>query len=198
MKKKELLIIFAKDPKKGKVKTRLAREIGSEKALSVYLRLLNKTCRIFRKTAYDVKLYFTPSKTHLKKVVPKRFELKPQRGNNLGKKMLNAFEKNKNKYGRIVIIGTDCPLVSKSLIKKAFNKLNDNQIVLGPSEDGGYYLVGLSKIHRGIFSGITWGTNKVLKQTLNKCKLLNVKPTLLKKLYDIDTASDLKKWRAKK
>lgn len=197
-KKRNLVIIFAKDPVAGRVKTRLAKEIGKDKALKVYESLLKKTFKTFEQTKHDVRAYFTPSRDNLKKLLPKRFKLLPQKGRSLGIKMFNAFKDSFKYYRKIILIGVDCPFVNKSLIQKAFASLSKHTIIIGPSKDGGYYLIGLSKPYPSIFKNISWGSNKVLKQTLKQCKLLSTKPYLLKKLYDIDTLSDYKKWRSKK
>jgi rSAM/selenodomain-associated transferase 1 len=197
-KKRNLVIIFAKDPVAGRVKTRLAKETGKRQALKVYESLLKKTFKTFKKTKYDVRVYFTPGRDNLKKLLPKRFELFPQKGRGLGSRMFNAFKDCFKYYQKIILIGVDCPFVNKGLIQKAFASLSQHSIIFGPSKDGGYYLVGLSKLYPSIFKNISWGSNKVLKQTLKQCKLLSIKPYLLKKLYDIDTVSDYKKWRSKK
>jgi rSAM/selenodomain-associated transferase 1 len=197
MKKEKLLIIFAKEPVKGKVKTRLAKQIGKEKALETYLSLLRKTFRTFKEAKHDVSVYFTPIKTNLKELAPRRFKFKQQKGKNLGSRMLNAFKEKSKKYEKTIIIGVDCPFTNKRLVNKAFASLSRYPVVLGPSHDGGYHLIGLSKSFPSIFQNISWGTNRVLRQTLKKCKLLKIKPHLLKRLYDIDTLNDLRKWRNK-
>lgn len=187
-----LLIIFAKEPEIGKVKTRLAKDIGKEKALKVYKELLKNTLATFKLTPYKVKVYFTPK----------------QKGRNLGSRMRNAFKDNLGKFNKVVLIGVDCPFLTKKIMQQAFQALNKNKIVIGPAKDGGYYLIGLRKprqlvpsqsrdsvagFHQ-LFKGISWGTNKVLQQTLKRCR---IKPFLLRKLYDIDRVNDLIKWRSK-
>jgi glycosyltransferase A (GT-A) superfamily protein (DUF2064 family) len=109
--------------------------------------------------------------------------------------MLNAFKENANKYQRIVLVGTDCPFITKGLINKAFAALSKYEIVIGPSEDGGYYLIGLAKFIPKLFKNISWSTNKVLSQTKKRCRLSKINPFLLKKLYDIDTMADYNQWR---
>jgi rSAM/selenodomain-associated transferase 1 len=195
MKKDQLLIIFAKEPELGKVKTRLGRALGKEKALKIYLWLIKKMFKTFKTTDYEVKVYFTPRNKKLKALAPKRFKFKAQKGRDLGIRMLNAFQQNINLYGKVVLIGADCPFLNKRLINRSFRALDNYDVVLGPTEDGGYHLIGLTHIFPKIFTGIAWGKNSVLRQTLRKCKLLSIKPFLLKKTYDIDTIHDLKKWR---
>lgn len=177
----ELLIIFAKEPKLGKVKTRLAKDIGQAKALKIYKQLLNKTISTFNNTPYRTKLLY----------------MSKQRGRDLGTRMLNAFKDNLIKYEKVIIIGVDCPLITRSLVRKAFQSLNSSPLVFGPAKDGGYYLTGATKALPKVFKNVDWGTHRVLKQTLEHCKLLDIKPRLLKKLYDIDTIKEYKKWRKK-
>jgi rSAM/selenodomain-associated transferase 1 len=194
MKKDKLLIIFAKEPILGKVKTRLAKDIGKEKALEIYAWLIKRVFKTFKLTDYAVKVYFTPRNKKLKALAPKRFKFRAQKGRDLGIRMLNAFKQNIDRYGKIVLIGVDCPFLNKRLINRSFCALNDYDVVLGPTEDGGYHLIGLTSVFSKIFKGIAWGKNKVLKQTLKECRLLHIKPFLLEKSYDIDTIRDLKIW----
>jgi uncharacterized protein len=173
-----LLIIFAREPKLGKVKTRLAKSIGQEKALAAYQLLLKKTLSTFKQTNYKVKIYYTAR----------------QSGRNLGSRMLNAFKDNIRKYDKIALIGVDCPFITKTIVRQSFTALSQNPLVIGPSKDGGYYLIGLTKIFPEIFKGVDWGTGKVLRQTVKRSR---IKPHLLKKLYDIDTVKDYKRWKIK-
>jgi len=176
-----LLLIFAKEPELGKVKTRLAKDLGREKALRVYQQLLKKTRSTFKRTPYKTEIYFTAR----------------QKGRDLGARMFNAFKDNLKKYNKVIIIGVDCPFITRSLVRQAFKSLDHSPLVLGPTLDGGYYLIGLTQVRPKLFRKISWGTDKVLKQTLKHCKLLGIKPVMLKKLYDIDTIKEYQKWRQK-
>ncbi|NQU17053.1 MAG: glycosyltransferase [Candidatus Saganbacteria bacterium] len=193
-----LLIIFTKNPKLGKVKSRLAKDLGNQKALKIYQYLLNNIQNKFIKSKFDVMIYYSGGSDN----IPKKYKLNPQKGKDLGQKMYNAFKKNSKKYKKIIIIGTDCPFIGKRIVNKAFRALNRNQVVLGPSEDGGYYLIGLSRgnlrQYRRGFQKISWSTSKVLPQTLKQFKFLGIKPFLLEKLYDIDTIKEYKRWKRKR
>jgi glycosyltransferase A (GT-A) superfamily protein (DUF2064 family) len=90
----------------------------------------------------------------------------------------------------VVTIGTDCPLVDKEIINSAFAALESKQCVLGPSLDGGYYLIGLSLLKKEVFKGISWGTKKVFSQTLDRLKRTKMNYYILKSLFDIDTSQD--------
>ena len=110
--------------------------------------------------------------------------------------MLNAFKDSVSlKYAKTVIIGTDCLEINNSIISKSFDLLDDIDLVLGPATDGGYYLIGLKTIIEPLFKNISWSTDKVLKQTLNKAKELNIEYKFLDFLSDIDTLEDLNNYK---
>jgi rSAM/selenodomain-associated transferase 1 len=125
----------------------------------------------------------------------KIYEKNIQTGNDLGDKMKNAFATvfgNRNK--KLVIIGTDCPDLNASVIMNAYVYLEDHDIVIGPASDGGYYLLGMKKLHPRLFEKIDWSTEKVLAQTLKICESSNLSTFLLPELSDIDDENDLKKY----
>lgn len=182
------LIIFIKNPVKGKVKTRLAATIGDEKALEVYLKLIDYTLNLAKTLNVEVNLFFSDlvisdypfSKKHL------------QKGNDLGEKMKNAFEKCFDEGGKnVVIIGTDCAELTKKIIDEAFEKLNNDSAVIGPALDGGYYLLGMNQFYPTIFDGIEWSTSTVFKETKMILMKENIPLAILPVLRDIDTEEDL-------
>ena len=186
------LIIFIKNPVKGKVKTRLAATIGDDMALEIYKKLLKHTLDIVEHVAVDKFLFFSDTieesigfvNTPVYKVI--------QSGNNLGDKMSNAFERLfKNKYKRIIIIGTDCPGITANILEEAFSKLNDKDVVIGPAVDGGYYLIGVNQEQSNLFDNIEWSTSAVLNSTIGRCKKNNLSYTLLEELSDVDEEKDL-------
>ncbi|MGH7889997.1 MAG: TIGR04282 family arsenosugar biosynthesis glycosyltransferase, partial [Thermodesulfobacteriota bacterium] len=120
------------------------------------------------------------------------FSLLPQRGNSLGQKMASAFDTVFSLgVEKAVIIGTDCIDISVEIISEAFDSLQTTDVVLGPAQDGGYYLLGLTKQNPEIFNNIDWGTEFVLPQTLKKIKEKRLHFELLKTLRDVDKVSDL-------
>lgn len=178
------LIIFIKNPVKGKVKTRLAATIGDEKALEVYLKLIDYTLNLAKSLNVEVNLFFSDlvisdypfSKKHL------------QKGNDLGEKMKNAFEKCFDEGGKkVVIIGTDCAELTKEMIDEAFEKLNNNSVVIGPALDGGYYLLAMNQFYPDIFVGIEWSTSSVFDETKKIVDRKNISLAILPTLRDIDT-----------
>ena len=197
-KNQNALIIFVKYPEPGKVKTRLANKIGKENAAKIYS-LLAKF--IINKLAlskhYETFIFFTPENKKEETVSwigNHKIKYYAQKGKSLGDKISSAFKqcfelKRKN----IVIIGTDCIEIDQGEILKTLKMLEKNEfeIVIGPSNDGGYYLLGLSKYHNFLFDQIDWSTNKVFDQTISKINIRNLKYGLLKEKNDIDEFQDI-------
>ncbi|GMQ23550.1 TIGR04282 family arsenosugar biosynthesis glycosyltransferase [Algoriphagus sp. oki45] len=187
---KTALIIFQKNPELGKVKTRLAAGIGDRKALQIYLNLIQLTFQEAEKTGFDVLVFYSS-------FIPEsesRFGYQAfiQKGNDLGEKMENAFhEVIAMGYSKAIIIGTDCPELSTEILLEAESKLETNEVVIGPAEDGGYYLLGLKSLHPELFRSIAWSTGSVLKETLGRARAFRLKSELLVQLSDLDTEEDL-------
>jgi uncharacterized protein len=189
---KELLIIFIKNPELGKVKTRLAATLGPEKALIIYNQLLSHTREITEKLPLPQALYysdFIPAKDSWDSQV---FRKQVQSGSNLGDRMLRAFQEGFNEgYNRICIIGSDCFELTSEIILNAFKKLEEHDVVIGPAEDGGYYLLGMQELQPYLFANKSWSTEAVLQQTLDEIKLKGLSVALLPTLTDVDEEKDL-------
>ena len=188
---KNLLIIFTRNPELGKVKTRLAKTIGNENALSIYKTLLFQTERAVREINCD-KTVFYSEKISDKDIWDNFiYKKRQQNGENLGERMLNAFsEAFKSNYEKVIIIGSDLYDLLPNHINEAFQMLKNNDVVLGPAHDGGYYLIGMNFLISQVFKNKIWGSSTVLKETLND---LNDKSVyLLETLNDIDVYHDLK------
>ena len=187
---KNLIIVFTRNPELGKVKTRLAKTIGDESALNIYKFLLEHTEKTIRNIDSDKAVYYSFKIRDNDIWDNAIYQKKQQLGRDLGLRMFNAFENGfSNNYEKIIIIGSDLLDLHPSHINEAFNKLDNRDVVIGPAEDGGYYLLGLKFIPSNIFSNKAWGTSSVLKDTLDDLKSLNVH--LLKELNDIDTFDDI-------
>ncbi len=186
-----LLIIFAKNPELGKVKTRLAADIGDKKALEIYRFLLQYTAVQTEKLSVGKRLYFSEKISKTGIFSDEIFSKKIQKGKDLGERMENAFrDAFLEKYRKVVIIGTDLPEITTELLNKAFRVLDENDYVFGPAKDGGYYLLGMKCLHSALFQNINWSTATVLEESLVKIsKKKTVK--LLKPLNDIDTIEDI-------
>ncbi len=184
------LIIFLRKPELGRVKTRLAKGIGDEKALLAYNLLSKKTFDITKNLKADIFPFFKPEKPE--NTFWNKDFAQIQEGNDLGECMKNAFqlvfERN---YKKVIIIGSDCYSLSSETLEKAFYSLQNHDFTIGPSEDGGYYLLGMKKLAPELFSDIEWSNEAVFQKTLDKIGDRSVH--ILETLNDIDTLEDLKK-----
>jgi len=186
------LIIFAKNPELGKVKTRLAATIGDAKALEVYKELLSYTCDISSKTNTEKVVFYSNKIEQGDLWDDAGFEQAVQQGEDLGERMANAIE-NKFNDNKVVIIGTDCKELTADIIDQAFKTLDFVDVVIGPAQDGGYYLIGMKSLELNLFENIHWSTSQVLDETIGKINTRKLSFLLLKTLSDIDTEEDLKK-----
>jgi len=184
------LIIFIKNPEKGKVKTRLAKTEGEDFALRTYLALQQKTKEVALKTNAEAFLFYSNEINTTDDWDNLRFKKLLQQGQTLGSKMKTAFEEVLKISDKAVIIGSDCYDISEEIIETAFSKLEEYDVVFGPANDGGYYLLGMSKLHPELFEDIEWSTEKVLKDSIKNLKEKSY--FLLQELIDIDTIDDLK------
>lgn len=188
---KSLILIFTRNPELGKVKTRLAASIGDQNALEIYVQLLEHTKKVALETPYDKQVLYSEAINTNDMWEAASFQKKLQVGEDLGDRMYNAFQGGFNAgYEKIVIIGSDLIALESSDISTAISKLDDNDIVIGPAEDGGYYLLGMKKVPENIFTNKEWGTDTVLADTL--LDITNLKYHLLKEKNDIDTYEDIK------
>jgi len=191
-----LLLIFIKNPEPGKVKTRLAATIGNQKAYQIYLNLLKHTLRVAQQLKVNKQVWYSAFINTEDFINEPEFEKKLQQGDNLGERMFHAFADGFDEGCKnIVIIGSDCPDVTPSLLNQAFEELTTHDMVIGPSADGGYYLLGMNKLRADLFSDIDWSTEHVLDQTIAKAESLSLSISFLRELNDIDTIEDLKKAR---
>jgi uncharacterized protein len=187
------LIIFVKNPELGKVKTRLAKTIGDEKALQIYLRLLEHTRKISSKVAVNQAVYYTDFIDSNDIWSESQFRKYLQTGYDLGERMQNAFATAFDEgFEKVVIIGSDCPQLNQAHIQQAFDELLTHDVVIGPAVDGGYYLLGMSQLIPELFTNKLWSSDQVLRQTLADLNRLEYSYYLLDELRDIDTAEDLK------
>ena len=188
---KNLLLIFTRNPELGKVKTRLAKTVGDDTALEIYKFLLQKTRAISLKVTSDTSVYYSVKVRSIELWDSENYQKYQQVGEDLGIRMLNAFKDSFGAgYKKVVIIGSDLYDLTSENIEKAFTELDDNDVVLGPAQDGGYYLLGMNSLNSKIFKDKNWGTETVRKDTLADLK--DKKVHLLKELNDIDVFEDVK------
>ncbi|RKS55108.1 hypothetical protein BC962_0064 [Gillisia mitskevichiae] len=195
MNSKNLLLIFTRNPELGKVKTRLAKDVGDQTAFDIYKFLLDHTLTITKTLAVTKEVYYS-EKIHNNDIWDEAlYNKKLQKGKDLGERMKNAFASGfKNGYTNIIIIGSDMYDMSSEDLMLAFQKLEETDYVIGPAEDGGYYLLGMRKLNSVIFEDKEWGTQTVLKDTLQD--LDQESKTLLAVKNDVDYFSDIKEHRA--
>ncbi len=190
------LIIFLRAPELGKVKTRLAATLGPEKALAIYLDLCQMTRRAAEQYPGPCYLYFSdhiPAKLdwHVE-----HFVIHLQKTGDLGARMSDAFETVLAKHGAALIIGTDCPGLDVGVLQTAAENLKTHDAVIGPAEDGGYYLLGLKKTHPSLFENMPWSTDEVCSLTQARLGDLGWTYGLGPVLSDVDTEEDWLRWCA--
>jgi hypothetical protein len=185
------IIVFVKNAVPGKVKTRLAKTIGDKEALEVYLRLLGITKKEVLKVDAKKEVWYAWEIGKDDIWEENNFAKKTQTEGDLGKKMKHAFNQSfKSGSDKIVLIGSDCPTLTSKIMGEAFAKLDDNDVVFGPSEDGGYYLIGMSSFKPEVLEGIDWSTEKVMEQTEQQARENNISLAKLEPLNDIDNEED--------
>ena len=199
---KNALIIFIKNPALGKVKTRLAKTLGDEKALEIYLELsritrenaaILSTGLLRERGGSEVQTYvfysdFIDNNDDWSNDI---FEKRVQSGEDLGDRMSNAFQEILQHHQHVCIIGSDCPTLSVDILNQSFDMLQNHDFVVGPSTDGGYYLLGIScEKYEFVFKNMAWSTENVLSETLNRIAQNDKTIALLPTLTDVDEEKD--------
>ena len=186
------LIIFAKNPVLGKTKTRLAKSIGHENALKIYLHLLEHTARETIKVPVSRHIYYSSFIEKDDIFLDGDFNKNIQKGTDLGERMYEAFKDIFGQWAeKVIIIGTDCPGLTGEIINDAFAKLDHADAVIGPAEDGGYYLLGFKDLKKEFFMNKEWSSENVMLDTLLDFNKLNLKYEMLIALNDVDYEKDL-------
>ncbi len=187
---KNLLLIFTRNPELGKVKTRLAKDVGDQNALTIYEMLLNHTHQISEPANATKQVWYSENIQEEDIWSEGNFQKHLQVGKDLGARMQLAFQKGfQSGYQNIIIIGSDLYDIETRDIDLAFQKLEDHGTVVGPAEDGGYYLLGLTEMIPALFEDKPWGTDTVLQKTLQDLK--NIQYELLEEKNDVDYWSDV-------
>nr|AOE13151.1 putative glycosyl transferase [uncultured bacterium] len=187
---KNLLLVFTRNPELGKVKTRLAKTVGNATALKIYIFLLERTRDISVKVSADKAVYYSVKVRENDIWDASIFQKHQQVGEDLGIRMLHAFKNGfKAGYEKVMIIGSDLYDLTAETIENAFIALENNEVVIGPAEDGGYYLLGMNSLEEKVFKNKDWGTETVRKDTLEDLK--DKKVFLLGELNDVDVFEDI-------
>jgi rSAM/selenodomain-associated transferase 1 len=186
------LIILAKAPRPGTVKTRLARDLGADQACAAYRQIVAK---LFSELdgLKSVEIRFTPGDAR-EEVTPWQrpgWRLTPQGSGDLGQRLQTAFaDAFEAGFKRVVAIGSDCPTLTAGDVESSWAALDNYDAVIGPALDGGYWLIALRAPCPELFQGISWSTADVLPQTVSRAKAAGLKVKLLRERRDIDSAAD--------
>jgi rSAM/selenodomain-associated transferase 1 len=188
------LLIFIKNPELGKAKTRLAQSVGAEQALKIYLALLGHTCQLAQAVDAQRMLFYSSFIDEKDQWLNKDFSKYLQASGGLGERMSAAFAQAfAAQGGPVLIIGSDCAQLTPAIVTQGIKALETHDFVIGPAEDGGYYLLGMKEFHPEVFQDIAWSTENVLPQTLEIISSNSWSHTLLPVLSDIDYEEDWEK-----
>lgn len=197
MKSEEALIVFVKLPTPGNVKTRLAKQIGSDMAAALYRCFVSDTLAAAKTAGYPTSVYFHPPDAHdgLADWLGTDMRLLPQKGEDLGERMLQAFRETLPEFSRVVLVGSDSPDLPVTFLNEAFAVLKTHQVVIGPATDGGYYAIGFSAegFDEAAFRDIEWGTPRVFETTMEILRRNGANIHVLPPWNDVDEYDDLVK-----
>jgi hypothetical protein len=187
------LIIFIKNAALGRVKTRLAATVGDVRALEVYLQLLAITRKVALEVDCQRRLYYSDRVEEEDAWSGAQFAKYVQQGNDLGERMHVAFIASfAEGASKVIIVGSDCPELTAAIVEDAFAALYGHDVVVGPAEDGGYYLLGMKTARISLFENMKWSTSTVLEDTLARVSKLELNVKMLPQLSDLDTEQDLR------
>lgn len=192
------LVVMARYPEVGATKTRLARVIGGGEAVLLYRAFLTDLAERFAGQGYDLHWTYTPNgvdySAFMATLAPslvQRMRSFPQQGAELGARLHHAFEWTYERgYRRTIVIGSDSPHISRDIVARAREALDEADVVLGPADDGGYYLIAMRRPH-DVFHGIPMSTSQVMQMTVELAQRQGLRVCTLETLFDIDEWPDL-------
>lgn len=191
------LVIFASAPEKGRVKSRIAADLGPDEALTAYRTLAEHAVAAASHVEWCRKtIAYSPNEKGdaMRDWFGDLFDYCPQGDGDLGRRMLSVLERSlADEAERVVLIGVDCPGVNDTVISEAFTRLDQADVVIGPSFDGGYYLIGMKKAHKPLFTDIPFGTGDTLQKTLSTARREGIRVSLLEWKRDVNTGEA---WRS--
>ncbi len=184
--------MFAKYWQTGKVKTRLGEKLGMQTAATIHQAFVTTLAKRFAQVADARVIAVSPVEQldEFRPIAAAGWQLVPQAAGDLGERMRHFFETSLQQHQRVVLIGSDSPTLPAEYLHQAFEALTNHPVVLGPAEDGGYYLIGMRTSVADIFTGIEWGEGEVLQHTLKKLQQQDCDYHLLPEWYDIDHLED--------
>jgi rSAM/selenodomain-associated transferase 1 len=194
---KRSLIVIGKAPEAGRTKTRLTPPLTPEEAAGLYEAFLVDCVELGFQLEWErVSVVYAPTagaRSALSRLLPRGTRLIAQPGTGLQAALSGAFEREIARgFDRVVLIGSDNPSLPKAAMEEACMRLDDYDVVIGPSTDGGYYLIAMSAFHPGLFERITWSTDVVYAQTLERASALGLDLFTLPRWYDVDTVDGLR------
>jgi rSAM/selenodomain-associated transferase 1 len=193
-------LVFARAPRRGSVKTRLASSVGDDVALEIYRQLGSATIATLRGVGdCAVVVYHTPDDAAgvVGDWLGNDVALRPQGDGDLGERLQRAIEQTLHGLThRMIVVGTDCPELTTDIIESAFASLSSHDVVIGPTMDGGYYLIGMSEPHSCLFEDVPWSTTETFAATCAAARRHGLRVAELPSLRDIDTADDWRSWLA--
>lgn len=189
------IAVFARPPLLGQVKTRLAAGVGDSQALHVYRLLLEHTLRQIRASGLPFTLFAAARSDELSELAHHYGgHVALQQGNDLGERMAAALSALHNLAGSVILIGTDCPVLTAAHLLAAQQELMQSEVVLGPAEDGGYWLIGSARdslwSDGSVFDGVRFGGSEALAMTVHGLQRAGVSASMLPMLWDLDTEAD--------
>lgn len=198
-----MLMQFAKWPQPGRVKTRLIPALGVDGALQAHITLSLEVLDNLCTTGYDVSFWWDRpleqppefAASLLANIKGAGLQQYYQQGEDLGERMFRALSQGIEAYSKAVVIGSDCPSVDPGYVRLAVAALDHADVVLGPSDDGGYVLIGARKLTADALAGIEWGTPMVLEQTLARMKTAGLSVYVLEPRWDVDEPDDWQRFR---
>ena len=188
-----IALLFAKAPRPGEVKTRLAAGIGARAAADIYRSMASDAVERLRCPAYDLVVCYDPATAaaEVRAWLGEDVTLMPQVAGDLGHRMRCALDAALEVASEACVVGTDVPDLTAGLVEEAFEGLSNADLVIGPAEDGGYYLLALKRPIPELFEGVPWSTAEVLSRTLAAARRLGLEARTLETLRDVDTLDDL-------
>lgn len=191
MNKRNELLVFVKNPVKGRVKTRLAKDLGPEEALRIYRHLLEYTHEVVAQSGLPYSVHYSDEVIQGDLWNEAAYK-QPQVGPDLGTRLARAFDRAfRAGNSKVCVIGSDSAEIRPEDIRAAFAALDETEVVIGPAQDGGYWLIGMARYFPELFEHKSWSTASLLDETIGTLKDLDTTYTLLKELNDIDTLEDL-------
>ncbi len=192
------IAVFAREPRLGQVKSRLAVEIGEAAALAIYEAMLSRVAALAESSMvseWDLWITSNPSHKSFLSICNKK-NIFIQEGDDLGARMDHTIQQTLSREGTesLILIGTDCPALTEVYLRQAVAALDSgSDVVLGPAEDGGYVLIGARRPIPSLFEDISWGSDRVMSQTLERLQAGQISYQLLDTLWDVDRPEDLRR-----